>query len=239
MSSLNRSTMLGKEKKNIHLKEPLFWAISGSITFCILFTGILYGCIFSFSCASYFPTISYLATFRSHDRWIVFGITFYSTLIPLLFISVKTKLSAYLTWLTNLIGLAGCFLIIITGVVDEVNGLYFMPLDKAHPFLTLFGYFSFAYWIHSVLKAFESIQLEFSERFWLLKCKKTVMAIHVLFVVTGFQWHFAYTIYSNFLVNEVVEALCEWSLITLALSLPYQISRITNTSISLTWLARK
>ncbi|CAG9331463.1 unnamed protein product [Blepharisma stoltei] len=241
MSSSSFS-ILGKEKKIINVKESIFWTISGSITFCIIFSSILFGCMFSFRCSRYYPTISYLLSFRNHDRWIVFGITFYVSLLPLLFMSVTSKLAnsitTYISWKMNIFGICGCCAILATGIIDEINGLYFLPLDTAHPFITVTGYLFLSLWMYAALFGFENIQLDLNEKTWLRRCRRSVLICHILFAITAFEWHFAYTIYSNFLVNEVVEALCEWSLVTLAISLPYQISKVTNTSIHLTWSSK-
>eukprot|EP00361_Fabrea_salina_P002577 CAMPEP_0202433942 /NCGR_PEP_ID=MMETSP1345-20130828/13695_1 /ASSEMBLY_ACC=CAM_ASM_000843 /TAXON_ID=342563 /ORGANISM="Fabrea Fabrea salina" /LENGTH=48 /DNA_ID= /DNA_START= /DNA_END= /DNA_ORIENTATION= len=47
-----------------------------------------------------------------------------------------------------------------------------------------------------------------------------------------FEWHFAYTIYSNVLMNEVVEALVEWVFIGTAVVYPYYLAKVNEFSVT-------
>jgi hypothetical protein len=81
-------------------------------------------------------------------------------------------------------------------------------------------------WGYLIHDGFAATELSHSQAYWLDVLRKLLLLEVVLGLLTMFEWHFAYTIYWNFLVNESVEALCEWTLVGVALFSPVVLANL-------------
>ncbi|CAG9314158.1 unnamed protein product [Blepharisma stoltei] len=228
--------MSSSHKEFIHFSETSFWLLIGSLMSAFMFGNVFMACTFSISCLKFLPTFSYLGCYRDHDRWLNFSLAFYGGVLPLIVVSLSVKLAEYVKKCSLIImilaGFMGCTTLILIGLIDEVNGLYILPLDRMHPWLTLFLYGCFNLFLYIALTGLENVPLEYSEKEWLGRCNNLYRLANIMFAVTGTEWFLAYSIYSNFFINEVVEALCEWFVVTLAVFFPFALSNVTNTQIT-------
>lgn len=180
-------------------------------------------CTISFSCKALIPTISYTGCLRGHDRLFAFACTCFALTIPLTVLGLKARFSGAVgTKLMTFAGI-GCAVVLPgIGLVDEVNGLYVVSLIHVHTWLSLMLLtlsFLFAYCVYSCLEAVTPI-LSYEELKWKGRLHTLYYVCAVLALVTIFEWHFAYTTYSNSLINENIEALCEWILISIGVFQP-------------------
>jgi hypothetical protein len=192
----------------------------------LLYTNLFSTCIFTISCSSYLPTLSYSGTFRTHDQVFVLALTLFAfTLLPL-FISwhVKTQTLLSLSEALFLVFLeTGIIVLTITvGLIDEINGIEFNPVDNLHHFLVLTLCFITIIWIYYGLSFLKPSPHNYAE---LHTCWFIYKLGLFFYVLTLYQWHFAYTIYSNALTNPFIEAISEWILITLTIRFPFYLAK--------------
>ena len=88
------------------------------------------------------------------------------------------------------------------------------------------------FWLQTCIKYLAKAKLTASEKEWLVWSQKIWFAGLAMALVTMFEWYFAYTVYYNVLVNEMVEALCEYVTVGLGLYAPYSLSRVVNARLS-------
>jgi hypothetical protein len=139
---------------------------------------------------------------------------------------LKETASGMTKFVLFFLSLASDVLLLLIGIIDELNGLYFLILDDVHIFISLsFFVVTFA-WAYLLLDEFNKLDLPFSETHALTVCNRLFNFIGIWGIVTILQWHFAYTIYSNVFVNENTEALCEWILIIASAYSPYFLSKM-------------
>jgi hypothetical protein len=201
----------------------------------ILYLNFLSVCAFTISCSSYIPTLSYLATFRTHDLVVLMALSFFSFLLLLIFIAWHIKVSGDIDTCDSLIMViletAICVLGITVGIIDESNGIDFNPVDNLHHFLSFSLCILGVVWVYYALSFLEKVNLTLDEKIAL----KRVWNIYILGLVfvflTLYEWHFAYTIYNNFFTNTIVESIFEWTLITLTIRFPYNLSKVLNFSV--------
>lgn len=206
------------------------WAI-----LVLLYLNLLAVCTFDIVCASYLPTLSYLATFRGYDTFFVFTITAYCFMLVPMFLSFHVRASKVLK--TDEIIFMALFeiTIIVLGItvslIDEINGIEFNPVDNLHVYLS-FGLSIICFsWVYYALKFLEKTELTNSKKEKIQECWLIYKVAWALYIVTLLEWHFAYTIYNCFIANTLIETICEWTLITLALRFPVKISEITDNSL--------
>lgn len=209
-------------------------ASSWAILF-LLYLNLLTVCTFDITCASYLPTLSYLATFRGYDTFFVFCITVYCFMLVPMFLSFHVKASKILKTdeiiFMALFEIAIIVLGITVSLVDEINGIEFNPVDNLHVYLS-FGLSIICFsWAYYVLKFLEKTALDNKREEKVRESWQIYKVACVLYVVTLLEWHFAYTIYNCFIANTLIETICEWSLITLTLRFPVKIAEITDYSI--------
>ena len=112
-------------------------------TICVLtlmYLNFLSVCLFTITCSSYIPTFSYLASFRAHDTGAVLALCIFAFTLVLVFFSWHLKVHKLLTIeefvfmiLLELIIFSLCLCV---GLIDEVNGIEFNPVENLHQFLT-------------------------------------------------------------------------------------------------------
>lgn len=187
---------------------------------------ILSVCTVSFSCKSLLPTLSYAGALRGHDRYFACICSAFALTVPVTVLGLRARFQGAvadaqvtaMTW----IGVLCALMLSAVGVVDEINGIYVISLAHVHVWLSMSVLtltFSLVYLVHSGLEQIQAA-LSYEELKWKGRLKLLYYAGAALALVTMLQWHFAYTVYSNSLVNENVEALCEWVLATMGVFLP-------------------
>lgn len=156
------------------------------------------------------------------------------SLIPV-FVGVHVKAASILTlddsvYLLILeLGIIG--LSITVGIVDESNGIEFSILDYLHVLISCFLSSASVVYVSSVVLYMQQVGLTKYEKNELKKCKVMLVVGTVLLIVTMLEWHFAHTIYNNWIFNTYLETLFEWTLVTLAIRFPVHLSRVLGYSI--------
>ena len=203
----------------------------------ILYSNLLTTCIFTISCESYIPTVSYMATFRSHDGGVVLAMVAQSFMHLIVFIAfhiyVTSKLSADDFYFMLILEVGLVLLPITCAIVDESSGLDFNPMDDVHRFVT-FALMSFGFlWVYFALGMISKSELTESQKIEMKFCWSLFTVVSVLVLITISQWVFAYTIYNNFFFNHAAESIFEWASITAAVRLPYHISRVLGSEVKM------
>ena len=206
-------------------------------TLSLVILGILYSnfasvCILSISCSSYLPTLSYLSTFRFHDLVTLLALTLLSFSLVPVFVSWHLRTQGRLALdellMMVLLELSICVLTITIGIIDETNGIEFNPVDNLHHFLSFSLCAITIVWVFYALKFLEISGLSRTEIVDITICWTLYKVGLVFAAITLYQWHFAYTIYSNWFTNPFVESVCEWILVTITIRFPCHLCRVTN-----------
>lgn len=218
------------KKGNFIFRDNFEISLSSFVFYLSLFTGfllffnILLACSFTFYCKG-LPTLSYLGTFPMHDRLFVITLTLAGFLYILFHLGIYTRIESFISpahgrayILTSLIS---CGSMVAIPVIDEVNGIFIFPIERFHIVISITFLTSTLASFRLSLEAFETMELAQHQLMWKERCWKLLYAVVIMTAVTMFQWVFAYTIYFNIFINETAEALCEWSVVTLALMAPY------------------
>ena len=203
----------------------------------LLYLNLFSLCTYTFSCANYIPTLSFMATIRVHDTIVVLALSLFAfSLIPI-FIGVHTKVASVLTLDDSVYLLIQEALIIglcITdSLIDEANGLEFSLLDYVHTFISCFLSAISLLYITSILLYIGQLKLSNTERENLNVCKVLLAIGAILLIITMIEWHFAHTTFNNWIFNTYLETLFEWSLVTLAIRFPVYLSRVLDYSITI------
>ena len=152
----------------------------------LLYLNFLSVCIFTISCSSYIPTLSYLASFRTHDVSVVLTLTFFAfSLVPVFFswhIKTQGKLSLEELIFMILLEIAIIVLCITDGLIDEVNGIEFNPVDNLHQFLSFTLCLVSIIWVYYALSFLELCELTSAEKIALYNCW-AIYKIGLLFVL--------------------------------------------------------
>jgi hypothetical protein len=190
-----------------------------------LFGNLLLSCVFSITCSEILPTLSFLGALNIHDRLFVCACTAFALVILVLSLSVTVALHPTTEMKTRIllqfiaVG-AACFLVTLS-VIDEINGSLIQALEGTHSFMSLSCLIFSLAWGFVVWRESESSRFK-----GLSAVTGRVLAVTAaLAVLTIYEWHFAYTLQANSLVNETVEALCEWSLVIVAVLTPAVLAR--------------
>mmetsp|Transcript_12244 Transcript_12244/g.17832 ORF Transcript_12244/g.17832 Transcript_12244/m.17832 type:complete len:236 (-) Transcript_12244:31-738(-) len=234
MQKINRSTSIS---------ESSFWRYLSRVMLALLFGNVACGCALSFSCRAFLPTLSFLGSFRDHDRMFMLALTLYAVFLPVLCFSVYLKTRKAMSWVSKasflFLGLASSPLLVLVGFIDQVNGLYFFLIEYRHYEISLILFVSLTLWVYLALDVLEKVTKDETERSKLNICWKIYRFELFMGFLTMFEWHFAYTIYSNVLMNEVVEALVEWVFIGTAVVYPYYLAKVNEFSVTLRWPSTK
>jgi hypothetical protein len=221
----------------LHLKLHSFVDNASYVVIGLVYVNLISACMFTISCGSYIPTVSYLATFRTHDLVVVMALTLFACLMVTVFISWHMKTHKFLTFddfLFMIILEVVIFILSITvSLIDESNGIEFNPVDHLHHFLSFTLCIVVIIWSYYALSFLEVSGLTGEQRVVLYTCWVMFKVGAAFAVLTLYQWHFAYTIYNNVLTNPFMEALCEWILITIALRFPAYLVQAIGTSVTI------
>ena len=212
-----------------------FTSKTSLISLSLLYVNLLSLCTYSLSCKNYYPTISFLATFRVHDLVVLLSLCLFAlSLIPI-FISIHVKANSVLTLDDSiflfLLELGIFILTIAVGIIDESNGIEFNLIDNLHVFLSFCLSSLSVLYVHSVLNYLGQGKLNMEETQSLKVCNLWFRAGCVLLLFTIVQWHLAHTDLNGWVFNTYLETLSEWTLVTLVMRFPVQLSQVLDFSV--------
>lgn len=217
------SLSLSDKKTKLRFNGAKLVTIASAVLLLLLLLNVLGSCIFSISCGSYLPTVSFVGSLITHDKLLVSTCTLCFVIGQVLVLAVLTELRrgislceamvVYLT-MTLFTGLLLC-----ATLVDEVNGFVIKPLDGFHIFFSLSALVVGLSWLYFVMTSISnSARIKNSP--WLRISQRLLIVLVLMAVVTVLEWQLANSIYWNWFLNETVEALCEWTLLALAIAMP-------------------
>jgi hypothetical protein len=124
-------------------------------------------------------------------------------------------------------------LIIFLSLLDESSSIDFNPVDDVHRFAS----FAFALlcisWGYWALKLLETNELSEKQKLNTHIAFNVYVAGVAFTLMTMAEWHFAYTIYNNFIFNQIAESLCEWTAITISARFPYHLCKVMDNSLKI------
>jgi len=191
---------------------------SALLTEALLASNLVSACQSTFDCTHFWPTLSYIAAFKGHDRVFSLALTLQSWTLVVFFLAAQTYYRPLVSREAHYLMLgAGCLLSAVLpwiGVLDEVNTASGVALEKVHYWLVVAALFLTGMW--SIL----SLEVEGSHL--VQRYMKTVWAITCFSVI---QWTFADSVYSSSVLNSDLEALSEWTAVSLGVFAPFVYSR--------------
>jgi hypothetical protein len=213
-----------------------FTSKTSVLSLSLLYLDLFSLCTYSLSCKNYYPTISFLGTFRVHDLVVLLSLCLFSISLLPIFTSIHIKTSSVLTLDDSIFLLLleiGIFILTITvGIIDESNGIEFNLIDNLHVFLSFCLSSVSVLYIYSVLNYLSQVKLTVSESQSLKLCNLWFKAGFVLLLFTIVQWHFAHTDLNGWVFNTYLETISEWALVTLTMTFPVQLSKVLDHSIA-------
>lgn len=201
----------------------------------ILYLNLISSCIFTISCESYLPTLSYLGTFRLHDLSLILALTLQSFMLLILFIAFHHCLDVALSkddkYFLMIHEIAILIFIVFVGIVDESSSIDFNPFDDVHRFVS-FAFVGFCVsWGYWALKFLADNELSEEQKLNHKIAFKVYLVAIVFAVLTLIQWLLAYTVYNNLLFNQIAESLCEWTAVTVSARFPYYLCRAMDNTV--------
>ena len=227
----NLYTRVEKQNTTTYIiNGPSLIFILTTCTLILLFGNVLYLCTAMFRCFGFIPTISYTGCFMGLDKTFNFAVCLYMPVLISTFIGGHMRLRDTTSTTTKivmmLISIAIWILLLLTSIIDELNGLHFLLLDDVHIFISLSFFVLSISWVYLLLDEFGKLELPFNDAAHLVFVGRLFYFIIFWGFLTILEWHFAYTTLSNSLVNEVVETLCEWILIIVSAYSPFVMCKL-------------
>jgi hypothetical protein len=208
------------------LNIPKLMFILAFLELCMVLGNLALACSTNFTCTQFLPTLAYLGCFRGHDRLFIVSCTYYGLVLPLLFLGAHCHFRSVDSDARRLamlvMGLSICALLPLIALTDEVNGVHILPLESLNSFFCVSFVLLCIIWLalgfSSIRKLTPSLNIH--ERSWFFRLKVILFTISVLTVTAVVQWHYSYTVYSNAFLNENIEAVCEWLVVSLGIFIP-------------------
>ena len=218
-------------------KLDRFFNFGSLLVLSILYLNLFSSCVLTISCESFIPTLSYLATFRTHDAVVLIALTLQSFLLVVLFFAFHACMDGDLGrddyYFMKIQECAIVILTVLVGIIDESSGIDFNPVDDVHRFLSFALCGTGCLWSYWALTFLERKNNSLEQELQ-LRIASTVYTLGVIFsALTIIEWEMAYTIYNNWIFNHIVESCCEWILITLAVRFPYHLCKLMESKIVL------
>ena len=192
----------------------------------LLFGNVVLGCLFSMPCSQLLPTISYLGCFPGHERLHVFTCLFFSLCLLVLYTGAYIRLSpstpCFALCTSLILGLGITVTLVVLTLIDEINGLYFSPLDWMHDYVLIILLLLCLCYIYLTYGCLGDIRDSMSavEQTALRQLKRHIYYTLGAVSLAILEWQIAYSIYSNSLFNETFQAISEWLAISLSVFLP-------------------
>ena len=213
-------------RQTMTLSLPLLTLYFALLMLLLTYANLFLACYTSFTCSRFLPTIDYLGCFRGHDRVYIVSCAFYAVTLGICVVGChrrqKGALSDDLRLVSTLSGVLAALCLPLIAVSDEVNAVHWLPFTHIHwaglalflPAAALWGSCSYV-----ALCRLEAAFTQ-SEVWWMKVLRGVVRLAALTALVALIEWHFAYTVYADALLNETGEALCEWVLVGLAVLYP-------------------
>jgi hypothetical protein len=222
---MNISSDRGKTDITISSVGLFFFAGVKMVT--LIAINLIWSCTETFDCTTFWPTVSYLACFRGHDRLINYTVTYFAVVLIFFFLGAWTNYKDALgVWSHRLLLLVSLILTLGTPflvLIDEANSSHIISLEKIHYIITV-SYMTLAIlWIFISMEATGklSAKMNRSQQEWTSFLKKYILFGLIMLGFNVYEWMYAYTGSANWYINENVEALCEWTVIAVATFLPF------------------
>lgn len=208
------------------LNGPQFLLIFAVVTHACLIGNLLLSCSYSFPCYQVYPTLSYISSFRGHDRITTISLTLYS--ISLLFFYTasyahyRLNMSKSDTLSLVIMGLVNALSLPAIAMIDEVTPIHIFNIEKIHLILMI-GNVS----LQVILNYFalQTVLMRYVKEKYITKTDKELIVYVVLLTVV---WWFAYKSWSTALEEQPfanTQSILEWISICGSLYLPYMQAR--------------
>ena len=108
-------------------------------------------------------------------------------------------------------------------LIDEANSSHVVPLEKIHYIITVAYITLSVLWIFISMEAGRQLSSKMtrSQQEWYDFLKKYILFGMIMLAFNVFEWTYAYTDRANWWINENVEALFEWTVVSMAVFLPF------------------
>lgn len=224
---------------SIKINAKGFFFTAAVLMEIILAIDIIWSCSSTFDCRSFWPTISYIACFRGHDRLFNLSAAYYMVILILFFVSASLNYREYCSrWMHRImlfLAMTICLLLPCVSIIDEANSSHILPLEKIHFILMVVLISAAVLWVYFSIRIMNSMKLPKREEEWRDFLIRFVVFGHAMLAFTIYEWVYAYTPYKNWWMNENVEALCEWTVVTMCVFGPFCYTlTFPNCSISIT-----
>ena len=210
---------------SIKINARPFFFYSAIVMELLLVANIIWSCSSTFDCRSFWPTISYIACFRGHDRLFNFSTGYFMVILLLFFclasVQFSDSCSVWKNRLMLLLGIGISFLLPSASILDEANSSHIVPLEKVHLILMVIMISAGILWIYFSMKIMNALKLPKREEEWRDFLVRYLVFGHAMTAFTIVEWVYAYTTYKNWWMNENVEALCEWTVVTMCVFGPF------------------
>lgn len=214
----------GKSILSVNIPKIMF--IFSILMLLMVYANLFLACSTNFTCSVFLPTLTYIGCFRGHDRIFIVSCTFYSLILTFLYSGAYYHFASSLSDIQKMFlrysGLISCVILPFIGLTDEVNGVHMIPLEPIYSFLSASFLILNVLWSGLVFFLIYNSRssLNLQENRWFCILSFMLSSFAIMFMVTLIEWNWAYSTYSNSLLNENVEAMCEWALVTIAILLP-------------------
>lgn len=195
-----------------------FLLCSALLTEALFVSNLVSACLSTFDCTLFLPTLSYTAAFKGYDRVFNLALCLQAWTLVVFFLAAQTYYRPAVSAEAHYLMLGSGFLLWAVlpwiGVLDEVNTASGVALEKLHYWLVVAALSLAGLW--SIL-SLETEKSRLIQRY--MKTTWTITGFSIL------QWTFADSIYSSFVLNSYLEALSEWTAVSLGVFAPFVYSR--------------
>ena len=147
--------------------------------------------------------------------------------LGLFFLGAATAYKEAMTGLTHVIFVLVSVLLTFATpflvLIDEANSSHVVPLEKIHYIITVAYITLSILWIFISMEASNKLSSKMtrSQQQWYSFLKKYILFGMIMLAFNVFEWTYAYSDRTNWWINENVEALCEWTVVGMAVFLPF------------------
>lgn len=199
----------------------------GTLMESLLFTNLLWSCYSTFDCWEFWPTISYMACYRGHDRLFNFTITLAACVMPVFFVCcffayAKNENLLVKVWYL-LLGILISLALPFIGLIDEANSSHILPLQRIHLAIMIGIICAVVLWVLLTIDFMKNLQYKELQRNYKFIHQYVFVGFTLLFL-TVIQWYFAYQEDSHWWATQNIEAAFEWGTVTMTVFLPYVFS---------------
>lgn len=195
-------------------------------TLVLHFTGLGTACYYHFECTRVLPSPVYLSTFTYGARWEIAAAVSYTGLIATVnqgaYARLKGVVSKEHRDVLYILGVVVCVLLPLLPVLNDVNSYPHQTMEQTQRFLYYSLLVLLFLWFKVLVSSISLLHSHFnrSETHWFLRLQWTIRLFISLLGLMLFQWKFAYTAQSRFLLNAWALEACTWVLSAFFVVLP-------------------